>query len=67
MVARVAGANVYERFNQVQVGKGYALQELLEHLEQDYPQGFDGYFVFDAEYSGSQLCGGHEPDVFRRP
>lgn len=66
MVARVAGANVYERFNQVQVGKGYALQELLEHLEQDYPQGFDGYFVFDAEYSGSQLCGGHEPDVFRR-
>lgn len=49
MVARVAGANVYERFNQVQVGKGYALQELLEHLEQDYPQGFDGYFVFDAD------------------
>ena len=49
MVARVAGANVYERFNQVQVGKGYALQELLEHLEQDYPRGFDGYFVFDAD------------------
>lgn len=49
MVARVAGANVYERFNQVQVSKGYALQELLEHLEQDYPQGFDGYFVFDAD------------------
>ena len=49
MVARVAGANVYERFNQVRVGKGYALQELLEHLEQDYPQGFDGYFVFDAD------------------
>ena len=49
MVARVAGAHVYERFNQVQVGKGYALQELLEHLEQDYPRGFDGYFVFDAD------------------
>ena len=49
MVARVAGAHVYERFNQVRVGKGYALQELLEHLEQDYPQGFDGYFVFDAD------------------
>lgn len=49
MVARVAGANVYERFNQVRVGKGYALQELLEHLEQDYPRGFDGYFVFDAD------------------
>ena len=26
MVARVAGAHVYERFNQVRVGKGYALQ-----------------------------------------
>ena len=39
MVARVAGAHVYERFNQVRVGKGYALQELLEHLEQDYPRG----------------------------
>ena len=49
MVARVAGAHVYERFNQVRVGKGYALQELLEHLEQDYPRGFDGYFVFDAD------------------
>ena len=22
---------------------------VLEHLEQDYPQGFDGYFVFDAD------------------
>ena len=40
---------MYERFNQVRVGKGYALQELLEHLEQDYPRGFDGYFVFDAD------------------
>ena len=49
MVARGAGAHVYERFNQVRVGKGYALQELLEHLEQDYPRGFDGYFVFDAD------------------
>ena len=49
MVARVAGAHAYERFNQVRVGKGYALQELLEHLEQDYPRGFDGYFVFDAD------------------
>ena len=49
MVARVAGAHVYERFNQVRVGKGYALQELLEHLEHDYPRGFDGYFVFDAD------------------
>lgn len=38
-----------KRFNNVQVGKGYALQTLLGHLEQDYPAGFDGYFVFDAD------------------
>lgn len=49
LVARVAGATVYERFNRVQVGKGYALQALLEQLEEDYPRGFDGYFVFDAD------------------
>ena len=48
-VARSAGATVYERFNNVQVGKGYALQTLLSHLEQDYPAGFDGYIVFDAD------------------
>ena len=48
-IARGAGAIVYERFNNVQVGKGYALQTLLGHLEQDYPAGFDGYFVFDAD------------------
>ena len=48
-IAHSAGATVYERFNNVQVGKGYALQTLLGHLEQDYPAGFDGYFVFDAD------------------
>ena len=39
-IAREHGARVFERQNKMQVGKGYALQELLEHLEQDYPQGF---------------------------
>lgn len=48
-IARTHGATVYERFNQAQVGKGYALQELLEHIRQDRPMGFDGYFVFDAD------------------
>lgn len=48
-IARSAGATVYERFNNVQVGKGYALQTLLGHLEQDYPAGFDGYIVFDGD------------------
>ncbi len=48
-VARRAGATVYQRCNREKVGKGYALQTLLHNLERDEPQGFDGYFVFDAD------------------
>lgn len=49
LIARVAGATVYERYNTEKIGKGYALQTLLHYLERDYPAGFDGYFVFDAD------------------
>ncbi len=48
-IARKKGAVVYERFNKELVGKGYALAALLRYLKQDYPEGFDGYFVFDAD------------------
>ena len=48
-IARAHGAVVYERFNQLNVGKGYALDFLLQHVSADYPEGFDGYFVFDAD------------------
>ena len=48
-IARGAGAVVYERFDHVRVGKGYALNALMQHLREDYPTGFDGYFVFDAD------------------
>lgn len=48
-IARAHGAVVYERFNQLNVGKGYALDFLLQHISADYPAGFDGYFVFDAD------------------
>ena len=48
-VARTAGATVYERIDREKVGKGYALDALLGHLVQDEPEGFDGYFVFDAD------------------
>ena len=48
-IARTHGAVVYERFNQLNVGKGYALDFLLQHIGEDYPAGFDGYFVFDAD------------------
>ncbi len=48
-IARSAGANVYERFNKTFVGKGYALEELLRNIQNDYGPAFDGYFVFDAD------------------
>ena len=48
-IARAHGAVVYERFNQLNVGKGYALDFLLQHIGADDPAGFDGYFVFDAD------------------
>ena len=48
-VARAHGAVVYERFKQLNVGKGYALDFLVQHIGADYPAGFDGYFVFDAD------------------
>ena len=48
-IARAHGAVVYERFNQLNVGKGYALDFLLQHIGANYPVGFDGYFVFDAD------------------
>ena len=48
-VAKSAGAVVYERFNNLLVGKGYALDALLQHISVEYPRCFDGYFVFDAD------------------
>ncbi|MBQ3404085.1 MAG: glycosyltransferase family 2 protein [Oscillospiraceae bacterium] len=47
--ARRAGAIVYERENKKHVGKGYALECLLDHINRDCPGAFDGYFVFDAD------------------
>ena len=50
LVAREAGAVVYERFNKREVGKGYALDFLLTQIGEDYPKdSFDGFFVFDAD------------------
>lgn len=49
-VARDAGAEVWERFNKSQIGKGYALDFLISRINETYPQdAFDGYFVFDAD------------------
>lgn len=49
-VARNHGAVVYERFNKVQVGKGYALDYVLKKLDEDYGiDAFDAFIVFDAD------------------
>ena len=48
--ARKCGAVVYERFNKELVGKGYALNYLLEKIENDFDrEAFDAFFVFDAD------------------
>lgn len=48
-MARRHGAIVYERFNQKEVGKGYAMRWALEHLKADYPDTYDAVCVFDAD------------------
>ncbi len=47
--ARQAGAAVYERFDRVNVGKGYALDFLLRRVRYERGDVYDGYFVFDAD------------------
>lgn len=44
-VAESHGAIVFERFDKVRVGKGYALHFLLDRIEESY----DAYLVFDAD------------------
>ena len=48
-VAKEAGATVYVRNDNEHVGKGYAMDALMGHIREDFPSGFDGYFVFDAD------------------
>lgn len=49
-IARDAGATVFERFNDILVGKGYALDFLLEQIGYNKPDcKYDGFFVFDAD------------------
>lgn len=49
-IAMARGAYVYERFNRIQVGKGYALQYLLNEISQSgNMEDYDGFFIFDAD------------------
>ena len=49
-VARENGAVCYERFNDAERTKGFALKYLFERIEEDYgTDSFEGYFIFDAD------------------
>ena len=48
-IAGEHGAAVYERHDLSLIGKGYAMELLLENIERDHPGAFDGFFVFDAD------------------
>ena len=65
--ARRAGAVVYERFDKTFVGKGYAMEALLENIKRDWGEhAFDGYFVFDADNILAEDFIGRMNDVFCR-
>ncbi|MCL1949865.1 MAG: glycosyltransferase family 2 protein [Turicibacter sp.] len=50
MIARNLGAVVWERFDQSQVGKGYALNYLFKKLSETYGKNaVDAYLIFDAD------------------
>ena len=49
-IARDMGAKVYERFDTEKVGKGYALDYLIDRINETVGDSYyDGYFVFDAD------------------
>lgn len=49
-VAREKGAICYERFNDREKTKGFALQYLFDRIKRDFGiETFEGYFIFDAD------------------
>ncbi len=49
-VAREAGATVFKRFNDKEVGKGYALDYAFQIIRSQYAdRKYEAYFVFDAD------------------
>lgn len=49
-VAREKGAVCYERFNDKERTKGFALRFLFENIKKDYGiEAFEGYFIFDSD------------------
>ena len=49
-IARSKGAICYERFNDKDRTKGFALQFLVKNIDKDYGiENFEGFFIFDAD------------------
>ena len=49
-IARREGAYVYERFNEIEKGKGYALDYLIKAIKRDFGEdAYDAFIVFDAD------------------
>lgn len=48
-VASQYGATVFERFDNANVGKGFALKFLLEQIDRYSEKEYDAYIVFDAD------------------
>lgn len=49
-VSREHGAIVYERHNLEKIGKGFALKELISHIDEDYGKdAYEAYLILDAD------------------
>ncbi len=48
-ISQQAGAFVYERFDQVHKGKGYAMDYFFHKLKEEARNVYEGYFIFDAD------------------
>lgn len=49
IVAREAGAIVYERFNELKRSKGYALEWFFDIVLKEFPDEYDAFCIFDAD------------------
>lgn len=68
-ISRAMGAYVYERYDAVHVGKGYALEWFFDMMLTRYPDKYDAFCVFDADNvvdpqffsaMNAKLCNGEE-------
>lgn len=48
-IARKAGAIVYERFNELKMNKGYALEWFFDKVLEEFKEKYDAFCVFDAD------------------